>query len=273
MGDGTSTPAGPTGPDGPWYENRVALATVIFLGLALLFLLIGWLVWWSSDDDPAVVIDGSTTTTTLQPDDSTLPTASIVDVDPLPTVATTESTTTTTTTTSTTTTTVAPTTTATPATTAAPTTAAPATTSSVPVVSVPTSPGATLLDIIDVSPDLSRLSQLIVDAGLTDELSGEDPLTIFAPSNQAFTVFEASPGAADILADPDALREFLLGHLVAGSLDASQVLASDTLTTVNGQTLVVNPDAVTIDGAAIVVTDVEAANGILHVIDRVIVPG
>jgi uncharacterized surface protein with fasciclin (FAS1) repeats len=139
-------------------------------------------------------------------------------------------------------------------------------------VSVPPSPDATLLDIIEVSPDLSRLAQLVADAGLSDDLAGDDPLTIFAPSDLAIEVFESSPGAADLMADPDRLRAFLLDHVVAGRLDAAQVLAGETVTTTNGRVLTIDAGAVTIDGATIVVTDVVAANGILHVIDRVIPP-
>lgn len=262
-----------------WYENRNTVAAIIAVGLIGLFLLIAWLIWWSDDDDQGLVADSTTTTIVVE---TTLPETSLVEVEPLPTVETTvpESTTTSTTTTSTTTTTTVPPTTAATTTTIAPattvaTTAAPATTvpatTTVPVVTVPPGPAATVLDIIQASPDLSRLNQLIIDAGIADELDGDGPITMFAPSNPAIETLEAAPGGAALLADPDQLRDLLLRHVVPLELNAANVFTGGDLTTLNGDVLVVDGAAETIDGASLLVVDVESANGFLHVVDQVLI--
>ena len=262
------------GADARWYENRAATASLIAVGLIGLLLLIAWLLWWSGDDDDtadptdsigsAVVVDGSTIVTTdSTTTTSTIPPASVVQGTPVSTIvatlppetSTTEATTT-----------VAPTS---APTTAATTTTAAATTTSIPVVSVPPSPSATLMDILVASPDLSRLEALVTDAGLDEALAGEDPLTLFAPSNQAIETLEVSPGGAELLADPDRLRALLLGHVVPEALDEATIFSGSELTTASGSVLVVDADAQTVGGATIVVADVEAANGFLQVIDRV----
>lgn len=200
-------------------------------------------------------------------DPTTIPPASVVQGTPVSTVVATlppEST--------------APATTAAPVTTVAPTTVptteatttstSTSTTTSVPVVSVPASPSATVMDILSVSPDLSRLEELVIDADLVETLAGDEPMTLFAPSNQAIETLEAAPGGAELLADPDRLRDLLLGHVVPGELDIATILAGQDLTTLSGSILAVDAAAETIGGANAVVADVNAANGVLHVIDR-----
>ena len=269
-------------PDPHWYDNRAAVAAVIAVGLIGIFLLIGWLLWWSDDDDGAlptdsvgsgVVVDGSTLPTIDST--TTVPPASVVQATPVPTVVATLPPETTAATTAPTTapTTVAPTTapTTTPATTPttqATTTVAP-TTTSIPVVTVPPSPSATVMDILAASPDLSRLDALVTEAGLDETLGGDEPLTLFAPSNQAIETLEAAPGGADLLADPDRLRDLLLGHVVPEALDAATIFGGSDLTTAGGSVLEVDPDVETVGGATVLVSDVTAANGVLHVIDRV----
>ena len=262
----------PNGQAPRWYENRAAVASLIAVGLLGIFLLIGWLVWWSDEDDTAlptdsigsgVVVDGSTVST-IDTTTSTIPPGSVVQGSQVPTIVATLPPETTAPTTAPTTT-VAPTTT--PTTEA--TTTVVSTTTSIPVVSVPASPSATLMDILAVSPDLSRLDELVTQAGLVETLGGEEPLTIFAPSNQAIETLESAPGGAELLADPERLRNLLLGHVVPGELDIATILAGSDLTTASGSVLVVDAEAETVGGADVVVTDVTAANGILHVINRV----
>ena len=263
----------PNGQAPRWYENRAAVASLIAIGLLGIFLLIGWLVWWSDEDDTAlptdsigsgVVVDGSTVST-IDTTTSTIPPGSVVQGSQVPTIVATLPSETTAPTTAPTTTTIAPTTTPT---TEATTTVA-STTTSIPVVSVPASPSATLMDILAVSPDLSRLDELVTQAGLVETLSGEEPFTIFAPSNQAIETLESAPGGAELLADPERLRNLLLGHVVPGELDIATILAGSDLTTASGSILVVDAEAETVGGADVVVTDVTAANGVLHVINRV----
>lgn len=273
-------PMGPTSPAPRWYENRAAVASMITVGLLGIFLLVGWLLWWSDDDETAiptastgtaVFVDGSTLPT-ITP--TTFPPASVVDGTRASTIVgtlppeTTAPTTVPPTTPTTTPTTAATVPTTVPATDAT-TTVAPTTTSSIPVVSVPPSPSATLMDVLAVSPDLSRLEALVIEAGLDETLDGEDALTLFAPSNQAIETLEASPGGSELLADPDRLRDLLLGHVVADALDVATIFDGGDLTTAGGSVLVVDADAETVGGATLVVTDVDAANGVLHVTDRV----
>jgi uncharacterized surface protein with fasciclin (FAS1) repeats len=147
----------------------------------------------------------------------------------------------------------------------------------VPVVTVPPQAEATLWDVIDNSPDLSELKALIQLAGLQDVLS--DPtvtLTLLAPSNQAITTAAGGVGAPDF-GNPAIVESVLLSHVdVTQSLLITQLLALAP-----PEFVVANPgphaiDAAanppTIGGARVLVADVEASNGVLHVIDRVLLP-
>jgi len=111
------------------------------------------------------------------------------------------------------------------------------------------------------------------DAGLVDALGGAGPLTVFAPTDAAF----AALGAENIPTDADALSSILQGHIVSGALDSGTVVANAGLsaTTLNGGSLAVtqNDDgAVLVGGAGLLAADIQATNGIVHVIDTVIVP-
>jgi uncharacterized surface protein with fasciclin (FAS1) repeats len=175
-----------------------------------------------------------------------------------------ETTTTTTTTIEETTTTVADTTTTAPSTT-------------IPVVTVPPQPEATLWDVIDNSPDLSELKALIERAGLQDVF--DDPnatLTLLAPSNQAITTAASGIGAPDF-GNPSVVEAVLLTHVDrTRALLFTQLLALDP-----PEFVPVNPGPHAIDAGAnpptigqatVLVADVEASNGVLHVIDRVLLP-
>jgi uncharacterized surface protein with fasciclin (FAS1) repeats len=155
------------------------------------------------------------------------------------------------------------------------TTAAPAT--SAPVVTVPPQPEATLWDVIVNSPDLSELRALVELAGLQDVLSDPNAtLTLLAPSNQAITTAAGGIGAPDFT-NPAIVEAVLLTHVDnTQALLVTQLLALDP-----PEFVVVNPgphviDAAanppTIGGAEILVADIEAANGVLHVIDQVLIP-
>lgn len=272
----------PQDPPPPWYRENPAAVAVIVLGLIGIFALIAWLIWGGDDDDDsALIIDSSTTLEILDDEDITLGT---VDTEPVDTTApsssappTTEpittsvptggtaplNTTTTTTVAATTTTTVAATT----------TTAAPATTTTVPTVTSPPNPDATVLDVINDTPDLSRLRELVAQAGLEDQLAAADPRTVFAPSNPAIEAFAATPEGAAILADPAQLEQLLLRHVALEAFDANAVLAATEIETATGDRLPVDADANTVDGGTLLVVDVSASNGFLHVVDRVLSAG
>jgi len=142
---------------------------------------------------------------------------------------------------------------------------------------------ATVVDIATSSDDFSILVQAVVTADLAGALSGEGPFTVFAPTNDAFVAALEALGitAEELLASPD-LGAILTYHVVAGKLMAADVLAaiaagggSATVETLNGASITVEIAGgnVVINGTATVtVVDLEAGNGVVHVIDAVILP-
>ncbi len=135
-----------------------------------------------------------------------------------------------------------------------------------------------IVDITASNDDFDTLHTAIVAAGLADTLaSADNSFTVFAPTDDAFAALEAAmPGiTATLLADPEgALTQVLLYHAVAGEQDSSAVLGTSSLTTLQGEDLAVSlqDGAPYVDNSQIVVTDIQAKNGIIHVIDAVLVP-
>jgi uncharacterized surface protein with fasciclin (FAS1) repeats len=134
--------------------------------------------------------------------------------------------------------------------------------------------GDTIVDVAAGNEDFSTLVQLVTDAGLAETLSGEGPYTVFAPTNAAFEAVPAETLDA-LAADPEgALTEVLTLHVVAGEVKAADAagLVGQCVDTVNGGKLKIEQsgDTLTIGGAPISATDVEASNGVIHVIDSVI---
>lgn len=110
-------------------------------------------------------------------------------------------------------------------------------------------------------------------AGLVETLSGPGPLTVFAPTDEAFA--KVPKATLDgLLADPARLKQVLLYHVVAGNVKAADVVKLKSAKTVNGQEakITVSNGKVMIDNANVVTTDIEASNGVIHVIDAVILP-
>jgi uncharacterized surface protein with fasciclin (FAS1) repeats len=222
--------------------------------VAVIVLVIGLVVFLrSGGDDEAVDV---TTTVASEITESTTTTT-------VPETTTSTSTTTTTTSTTTTTTT---TTTTVPETTT--TAAATTTTVSVPVVTVPPAPATTLWDIIVNSPDLSAFRDAVETAGIQDLLDGSEPITVFVPSNPAFEQFAVGIGNQDLT--PEQLETLLEHHVVSGAFLSSEVLAETALRPITGPDLAIDGAAVTIDGASLLVVDVEAAGSVLHVVDKVL---
>lgn len=126
-------------------------------------------------------------------------------------------------------------------------------------------------NIVEVATDagFSTLVQAAVDAGLDGALTGAGPFTVFAPTDAAFAALPAIPSDAGLLAN------ILLHHVVSGELDSTAVVGAGSLTTLAKTTLTVDVAAtpITINGFALSETlDVAASNGIVHVVDEVIVP-
>ncbi|MEZ5349818.1 MAG: fasciclin domain-containing protein [Microthrixaceae bacterium] len=132
----------------------------------------------------------------------------------------------------------------------------------------------TIVDIAVGNEDFSTLVTAVTEAGLVETLSGEGPYTVFAPTTAAF---DALPeGTLDsLLEDPSgALTEILQLHVIAGEVDsaAAAAAAGTCVETLGGEVKVEEADGgLTIGGAPISTTDLEASNGIIHVIDAVIV--
>lgn len=132
----------------------------------------------------------------------------------------------------------------------------------------------TLPSIVDIAVSDDRFETLVaalVETGLDAALAGEGPFTVFAPTDDAFAALGVP--AADLLADPE-LANILLYHVVDGRLKAEDVAALERITTLMGKDLKVNvtADGVFINDSKVVITDIKAENGIIHVIDAVLIP-
>ena len=133
-------------------------------------------------------------------------------------------------------------------------------------------------DIVDTAKSAGQFNTLMAAvqaAGLVDALKGDGPLTVFAPTDEAFAKLPA--GTVENLLKPEnhsQLQAILTYHVVAGKLDAKQVVKSTGATTLNGQRIdfTTEGDTVMVDGARVVSTDIMATNGVIHVIDSVILP-
>ena len=128
-------------------------------------------------------------------------------------------------------------------------------------------------DTIAANPTLSTLSGLIQTAGLTDTLKGAGPFTVFAPTNEAFKAVPANTLEA-LGKDPVALKGVLTYHVVAAKVMAADV-KNGKVKTVNGAEIELSKagDFVTVGESAIVTqADIAASNGVVHVIDAVLLP-
>ena len=131
----------------------------------------------------------------------------------------------------------------------------------------------TIVDVAASNPDFSTLVTAVTEAGLVDTLNGPGPFTVFAPTNEAFAKLPAGQLDA-LLADKEALTKVLTYHVVPGTVMAADVLSLTSATTVQGEPIAISTagGAVTVNGANVTATDIEAANGVIHVIDAVILP-
>ncbi len=130
-------------------------------------------------------------------------------------------------------------------------------------------------DIVDTAVsagNFDTLATALTEAGLVDTLKGEGPFTVFAPTDEAFAKIPADQ-LADILADKEMLTSILTYHVVPGKVMASEVTGMSSADTVQGQALTISTEGgVMVDSAMVVQTDIEASNGVIHVIDTVLLP-
>jgi uncharacterized surface protein with fasciclin (FAS1) repeats len=130
----------------------------------------------------------------------------------------------------------------------------------------------TIADTAAATPALSTLNQLIKDAGLTDTLRGAGPYTVFAPSDAAFKAVPAK--TMDALAkDKEMLKSVLMYHVVPGKVAAAQIKDGKTKTAQGADVVIAKAGGfVTVEEALATQADVPASNGVVHMIDRVLMP-
>ena len=133
-------------------------------------------------------------------------------------------------------------------------------------------------DIVDTAVGAGSFNTLVAAvkaAGLVETLKGTGPFTVFAPTDEAFAKLPA--GTLDDLLKPEnkaKLQGILTYHVVPGKVLAADVVNLNSAATVNGQsvTITVDDSGVKVDAAMVVQTDIEASNGVIHIIDSVIIP-
>ncbi|MEZ6119127.1 MAG: fasciclin domain-containing protein [Pirellulaceae bacterium] len=133
-------------------------------------------------------------------------------------------------------------------------------------------------DIVDTAVSAGSFETLVAAvkaAGLVETLKGKGPFTVFAPTDEAFA--KLPDGVVANLLKPenkDQLVSILTYHVVPGKVLANEVVKLDMVKTVNGKeaTIAVTDGQAKINDAKIVATDIEASNGVVHVIDRIIMP-
>ncbi|MEZ9146828.1 fasciclin domain-containing protein [Vibrio sp. 10N.286.52.C3] len=133
-------------------------------------------------------------------------------------------------------------------------------------------------DIVDVAAENGSFNTLVAAvkaAGLVETLKGDGPFTVFAPTDEAFAALPE--GTVDMLLKPenkDKLIAVLTYHVVPGKIMASEVMKVDSAVTVQGEAVMVGIDHgnVMVNKAQVVMADVEASNGVIHVIDAVLLP-
>jgi uncharacterized surface protein with fasciclin (FAS1) repeats len=130
----------------------------------------------------------------------------------------------------------------------------------------------TISDTAARTPQLSTLNRLLGEAGLADTLRGAGPFTVFAPSDEAFKAVPAAT-MAQLASDKEMLRSVLTFHVVPGKVMAAEV-KNGPMKTVQGANLALSRSGtfVTVEDAVVQVADVPVTNGVVHIIDTVLIP-
>lgn len=152
-----------------------------------------------------------------------------------------------------------------------------AATAAVLVAGAPAFAGGHTKDIVDTAVGAGQFETLVAAvqaAGLVDTLKGEGPFTVFAPTDAAFAALPE--GTVETLLKPenkDQLVAILTYHVVPGKVMSTDLSNGMMATTVQGSDVkIMTEGGVTVDGANVVTADIEASNGVIHVIDAVILP-
>ena len=132
-----------------------------------------------------------------------------------------------------------------------------------------------IVELAAATPELSTLVTAVQAAGLVDTLSGPGPFTVFAPTNDAFAALPE--GTLDTLLLPENVADLtsvLTYHVVAAEAFSTDLSDGQVIETVNGESLTVSirDGGVFINDAQVIIPDVDASNGVVHVIDTVLIP-
>lgn len=138
--------------------------------------------------------------------------------------------------------------------------------------------GKNQADIVDTAVSagsFNTLAAALQAGGLVDTLKGDGPYTVFAPTDEAFA--KLPDGTVEMLLMPenkDKLVEILTYHVVAGKVTSAEVVTLDKAQTANGSDVAIKvvDDSVFINDSRVVATDIQASNGVIHVVDTVILP-
>lgn len=144
-----------------------------------------------------------------------------------------------------------------------------------PAMAETAKPEKTIVETAVAAGKFNTLVAAVKAAGLVDALNGKGPLTVFAPTDEAFA--KLPEGTVESLLLPEnkeKLVAILTYHVAAGSYTAAKVVKADSIKTLQGQaiTIKVSDDGVTADKAKVIATDVMCSNGVIHIIDSVILP-
>ncbi|WP_245412744.1 fasciclin domain-containing protein [Oceaniradius stylonematis] len=131
-------------------------------------------------------------------------------------------------------------------------------------------------DIVDTAAandDFETLVAAVQAAGLVETLKGEGPFTVFAPTDEAFAAIGATVEELLKPENKDALTAVLTYHVVAGKVMSTDLVDDASVATVQGQNITIDLDnGAMVNDANVVTADIETSNGVIHVIDKVIVP-
>lgn len=141
-----------------------------------------------------------------------------------------------------------------------------------PALASDTGKKADIIDTAVAAGQFNTLAKALTAAGLIETLKGDGPFTVFAPTDAAFAKLPAGT-LEGLLADKDKLTAVLTYHVVPGKVLAADVVKLDSAKTVQGSSITIDTsNGVKVDGANVVKTDIVTSNGVIHVIDSVILP-
>lgn len=129
------------------------------------------------------------------------------------------------------------------------------------------------MEVLNTTPNVSRFADLLAATTLTLPLTTEGPFTVFAPSDDAIAALSSST-LQGLESDQNALVNLLQNHLVIGSISSDRLVALGSALTVQGNTLTISQQNGTlmVDGAQVIGTAIPAANGVIYIIDQVLMP-